>query len=171
MNKSILSNIFVFAAGAAVGSIVTLKLVSKKYEQIAQEEIEAIREVYYREEDERSEELEESDDEDEPDDDYFYDEEDEEENEEEEFIVPYVISPEDFDEIDYETVTLYYFADGVLTTMNNEVIEPDEIDNLIGEHSLTTFGQYEDDSVFVRNDNLKTDFEILKDNGRFSEVE
>ena len=37
MNKSTLSNIVIFAVGAAIGSAVTWKLLKTKYEQIAQE--------------------------------------------------------------------------------------------------------------------------------------
>ena len=50
MNKNILSNILCFVGGAAVGSVVTWKLIEARYQQIAQEEIDAVREVYYREE-------------------------------------------------------------------------------------------------------------------------
>ena len=53
MNNTILSNIFMFAAGAAIGTVVTWKLVKTKYEQIANEEIEEIRE-YYRSKNESS---------------------------------------------------------------------------------------------------------------------
>ena len=35
MNKSILNKAIIFAIGAAVGSVVTYKLVKTKYEQIA----------------------------------------------------------------------------------------------------------------------------------------
>lgn len=72
---------------------------------------------------------------------------------------PYVIKPEEFGNGDYETVSLTYYADGILTDDFDNPIE--DIDYYVGEESLDHFGEYEDDSVFVRNDNLKTDFEIL----------
>ena len=53
MNKSILNKAIIFAIGAAVGSVVTYKLVKTKYEQIANEEIEDVRE-YYRNKDNNS---------------------------------------------------------------------------------------------------------------------
>lgn len=82
---------------------------------------------------------------------------------------PYVISPEEFDELDgYQVVSLTYYSDKVLTDEDDEVIK--NVDELIGKESLNTFGQYEDDSVFVRNDDLKTDFEILLDLRNYSEV-
>ena len=40
----------------------------------------------------------------------------------------------------------------------------------IGKDSLTHFGEYEDDSVFVRNDRLKADYEILMDQRTYAEV-
>lgn len=79
---------------------------------------------------------------------------------------PYVISPDDFgEEDDYECVSLFYHADGVLTDTRNEVIE--NVDELVGLDSLDHFGEYEDDSVFVRNDDLRKDFEILLDQSNF----
>lgn len=46
MNKNSLVNIAAFAIGAAAGSVVTWKLVKTKYERIANEEIESVKEVY-----------------------------------------------------------------------------------------------------------------------------
>ena len=82
---------------------------------------------------------------------------------------PYVICPEEFGEMDeYETESLTYYADGVLTDdFDNEI---EDVDDLVGEESLSTFGDYEDDSVFVRNDKYKTDYEILLDDRKFSEI-
>lgn len=45
MNKKLLS-VLMFAVGAAIGSAVTWKVVKTKYEQIADEEIESVREEY-----------------------------------------------------------------------------------------------------------------------------
>ena len=47
MNKKLLGTI-IFAAGAAIGSVATLFVVKKKYEQIAQEEIDSVKEEYNR---------------------------------------------------------------------------------------------------------------------------
>lgn len=74
---------------------------------------------------------------------------------------PYVIHPDDFDTIGYETESLTLYADHVLT--NEQDIPIEDIDYLVGEDSLERFGEFEEDSVFVRNDELKTDFEILLD--------
>lgn len=185
MNKT-LSNLFIFTAGAAIGSAVTWKLVKDKYARIAQEEIEAVREVYMHR-----------------------DEHDEEPPvEKEEVLVaetkptpefteqeridyaniantytnnnekgvptpvkrPYVISPDEFDENGYQTVSLTYYADGVVEDDFYDVWDDDQIEEKIGRDSLNHFGEYEEDSVFVRNDDEETDYEILRDSRNYSEV-
>ena len=92
-------------------------------------------------------------------------------DDEEEDIVgrPYVIKPYEFGEIEeYEQISLNYFADEVLTDEDNEII--DNVDEIVGVESLTHFGEYEDDSVFVRNERLRTDYEILLDRRNYSDV-
>lgn len=82
---------------------------------------------------------------------------------------PYVISPEEFGEFeDYETISLTYYADEVLADELDELVE--DIDDVVGLDSLKTFGRHEDDSVFVRNDRLKADYEILADLRNYSDV-
>ena len=44
--NSTLKNLCVFAIGATIGSLVTWKLVKTKYEMIAQEEIDSVKEVF-----------------------------------------------------------------------------------------------------------------------------
>ena len=46
MNRSALCKVLVFAAGAAIGSVITWKIVKTKYEQIAQEEIDSVKNEY-----------------------------------------------------------------------------------------------------------------------------
>lgn len=82
---------------------------------------------------------------------------------------PYVISPYDFGELDgYRQISLTYYSDGVLEDDDQEIVT--DVDELIGVGSLNTFGEYEDDSVFVRNERLRTDFEILKDYRTYMEA-
>ena len=47
MNNKII-NVVLFTAGAAIGSVVTWTFIKKKYEQIAQEEIDSVKEEYSR---------------------------------------------------------------------------------------------------------------------------
>lgn len=88
---------------------------------------------------------------------------------EEDMDKPYIITPEEFSDGDYNTETLTYWADGVVTDIDDEPLSDDQIEELIGEDSLTHFGEYEDDSVFVRNDRLRTDYEILADTRRYED--
>lgn len=83
----------------------------------------------------------------------------------------YVIPPEEFDSKSgegYECCSLTYYADGVLADEWDNPIE--DIDDRVGEESLTHFGEYEDDSVFVRNDDIKVDFEILLDDRNYNDL-
>lgn len=79
----------------------------------------------------------------------------------------YGISPDEFGEVDgYDTRTLTYYADGVLTDSDNSIIEdPSE---LVGENWKDEFGKFEDDAAYIRNDYICQDFEILKDLDKYS---
>ena len=82
---------------------------------------------------------------------------------------PYVIQPSDFGEYeDYEKISLTYTADGVLLDDMNEIV--DDIEETVGEDSFEHFGEYEDDSVYVRNDAKKCDYEILLDQRNYQKI-
>lgn len=82
---------------------------------------------------------------------------------------PYVISPEEFGELDdYDKFSLILYSDGILADEDDNVV--DDVENTVGHESLNTFGQYEDDSVYVRNDALKHDYEILLDERRYRDI-
>lgn len=81
--------------------------------------------------------------------------------------LPYVISPDEFGEIEeYTKVSLTYFADGVLADEYGEAV--DNVEEIVGD-ALEHFGEYEDDCVHVRNDARRCDYEILKDLREFDE--
>ena len=81
----------------------------------------------------------------------------------------YVISPDEFGEFeDYEKISLTYYADQVLADNNDDLV--DDIENVVGFDSFNHFGEYEEDSVFVRNDWLKCDYEILADPRNYHDV-
>lgn len=83
--------------------------------------------------------------------------------------VPYVISEEEFDEAGYDTETLTYFADGVLVDWFSEPVE--DVESLVGPDTLEKFDEYaEGDTVFVRNDNHMTDYEIQRDYRNYKDV-
>lgn len=186
-NKALLSLGFII--GAATGSAVTWYLLKDKYEALAQEEIDSVKEVFLRREQELKDQsvkktvaegIKDSDKE-KPDlkeyarrlekegytrySDFGSDEEEKPVSE----TGPYVIPPEQFgDDEKYEQISLTYYADGVLADENDEVIE--DVEGTVGIDSLNHFGEYEDDSVFVRNDARKCDYEILLDQRTYSEV-
>ena len=82
---------------------------------------------------------------------------------------PYVIEPIEFGEIDdYKTFELTYYEDGILEDEDYDIVKnPEEI---LGPDALGSFGEYEDDSVFVRNERLRADFQILKDYRTYDEA-
>ena len=151
--------VFVFIAGAAIGSLATWKIVEEKYKRIANEEIESVREVYSHRNVEKT----------------VVSEETIPNIEEEKGGVndmadndPHVISPDEYGENDdYETVSMTYYADGVLEDDRFGVVT--DIEETVGYDSLNHFGDYEEDSVHVRNDQLKIDYEILLSMRKYSE--
>ena len=208
--NSTLKGVLIFVLGAAAGSLATWKLIEKKYKDIAQEEIDSVKDTFSKmKKNEYPDKLEDYPDFEEFDDsDDSYDSDDEEPKSEQKIdrnnkpdIVeyakilsesgytnyadrqdkkekkgvepvederPYVISPDEFGEKDgYENVTLTYYADGVLTDYFDNVIS--NVDEVVGLDSLDHFGEYEDDVVFVRNEKMETDYEILRDLRDFNE--
>lgn len=81
----------------------------------------------------------------------------------------HVIPPDSFGELDYDQISLNYWADKVLTDEDDNVIKAPE--TIIGSKALGSFGTYEDDSVYVRNDELRVDYEILLDTRTFAEYQ
>lgn len=196
MNKN-LTNIIIFAAGAVIGSVVTWKLVKTKYETIADREIESMREYYHNKLVEDNNNTKSSIDKVEeslksvkeaaekasvdyneymkyasrytsqqltkPDSIL-------EEDEEEEMTRPYIITPEEFADSDYSTETLTYYADGVIEDDYGETWDYDDICEIIGEDFADHFGEYENDSVYVRNEYKEIDYEILRDIRKYSEI-
>lgn len=181
-----LSNALIFVSGCAVGVVATYQYFNKKYEENIAEDRESMRQAIANIKSEGLEEaikaaeaakekpelseytakLQENG--------YTNysaissDAPEKEEPDKEEIDKPYVISPDDFGEFDYyNQISLTYYADGVLTE-GDEIIE--DVDDIVGEESLNHFGEYEDDSVHVRNDRLKCDYEILWDNRNYSDV-
>lgn len=206
MNKNTLINLFMFAAGAAIGSVVTLRLVETKYAQIAQDEIDEMREYYEeyicelegREADADMEEeghvslnevygtlgIDRSDLKTpqtpvnkKPDLMEYVKQIKEHqyniENMKEEKVMNEahirVVSPEEFDDSDFDKISLTYYSDEVLAyDDSDEVI--DDVDDIVGHKSLNTFGQYEEDTVYVLDFDECVGYEICKDYRPYSDV-
>lgn len=170
--------ILTFVAGVAVGVVASYTYFKNKYENLAQEEIDSVKEAFARQKEEESEEVNEIKE-------YRRQIKEagyvnyhsmsstiiETEDEEVEPIMtkPYVIPPEEFGmKDDYELVSLTYYADAILADDQDMKIE--DVENMVGFESLGSFGEYEDDCVHVRNDAQKTDYEILRSLRNYSSV-
>lgn len=84
---------------------------------------------------------------------------------------PFIINHDEFmtNEFDYQQPTLTYFADDdVLVDEKEKPI--DAIDSIVGEGNLTRFGHGSNDNriVYVRNNKLSMDFEIVKNEGSYA---
>ena len=188
--RSALSKLLIFASGAAIGSVVTWKIITDKYSQIIEEELETVKNEILEELDAKDEFEDDAPEDDEdktaynniiencgyknysnrtPAKQVVPEEKEEKEEEIEDMDKPYVISPDDFeDNDDYDVVSLIYYSDKILADEDDNVIE--DVEGTVGEDSLKHFGEYEDDSVFVRDDAHKTDYEILLDDRKFADI-
>ena len=82
---------------------------------------------------------------------------------------PYVISSDEFGFFDdYEEITLTYYADDILADDQDRIIEDKE--SIIGRDALSRLTNTDDETVYVRNEKLKVDYEICYDYKRFAEV-
>lgn len=193
--KCSIVNALLFTTGAVVGSVVTWKFVKTKYERLAQEEIESVKESFSKHHENSSEnsmhevcnaQNEESlvdengvpiEGEDEDPQDYMmrvaeYEAEirrlgyasfsnKEEGGGEPVYYTPYVITPDEYGEDGYDVSMLTYYSDGVLEDEYWNVI--DNIEDIIGKEFEDRFGEYANDTVFVRNEKLHTDYEVTYD--------
>lgn len=188
-----LNNALAFTTGVVIGASVTYTLIKKHFKEIADDEIDTMRE-YYRGKSEKEEKKKEevsNPEMKEAREDHLEEKPSireytsliQKENysnysgaastadnkkEVDDVEKPYVITPEEFGELDYSTISLTYYSDGVLTYESDELVE--DADSIVGAGFADHFGEYEDDSVFVRNDRMKTDFEILVDKRNYSDV-
>lgn len=156
----------IFLAGVACGSAATYQYTKRKYDQIAQDEIESVKEAFSKKTDKPKKEINDAD----PAPIFINKNYINAQRTEAKVVKrPYVIPPEEFgSHADYEQISLTYYADQVLTDENDELVE--DVNDIVGIESLTHFGEYEDDSVFVRNDYLRCDYEILMDQRTYSEI-
>lgn len=185
----------IFAAGALAGAAVAARAVRDKYQQEAEEEIAEMRE-YYRElrknaktpdedkmleEDENNKEEKEENTKDEYNKivkDYTnytqYNDTDIKENKKEEKeertnYEPFIIDVEEFGEDPtYDTATLTYYKDKVLTNDLDDVIDY----SVAGEENLKIFDEHPDcKAIYVRDDIYMVDYEILRDPYQYDEYD
>ena len=186
MNRK-LSNVLLFTAGVAVGSLVTWRYFKSKYEVVEDEIEKKIEEPEGESEEESPEVLESKMSYKKPplkeyvkmvEDNGYMPKTHMEEVEEEiangewddkDVYEPFIIRPDEYGELHaYETLSLNYYADGVLTDELDNPIE--DVESLVPADFADHFGEYDDNAVFVRNDNLECDYEILRDLRKFTDV-
>lgn len=187
----------IFAAGALAGAAVAARVVREKYQQEAEEEIAEMRD-YYRElrknakspdEDKMIEEEKEENAKNEYDEivkgytnytqylskaaaKYFDTETKEnkkEEKEERTNYEPFIIDVEEFGEDPtYDTATLTYYKDKVLTNDLDDVIDY----SVAGEENLKIFDEHPDcKAIYVRDDIYMVDYEIIRDPYQYDEYD
>ena len=198
MNNKLFSFIM-FATGAAIGSLVTWKVIKTKYERLAQEEIDSVKEEFSRlskirkesndrqNEDENAEaggiEWNDTD----QDDLVEYnnitsryrsssddDETDEEGDEWSEGEVPYINGPYAISPDDFSSSPPGYSAQP-LDYFADGILADGwgvklDIEETIGEESLEHFGEYADDLLYVRNERKEIDYEVTKDPRTYAEA-
>lgn len=173
-----IKNLLFFLSGAAIGAVAGIFATKNHFKQIAEEEIESVKNVVAKKEESKNDsdiqiknekpalndymnKLKESGYVN-----YSKTEGKKEIAEEPDFSSKdiYTISDIEFGEEDgYEQVSLTYFNDGVLCDEDNEPLSQDYIIKNVGFDSLENFDYEETDSVYIRNDATKTDYEILRD--------
>lgn len=181
----------IFAAGALAGAAVAARAVRDKYQQEAKEEIAEMRE-YYRElrkenvekypvQNEEAESEKEENTKDEYDEivkgytnytqynDTETKENKKEEKEERTNYEPFIIDVEEFGEDPtYDTATLTYYKDKVLTNDLDDVIDY----SVAGEENLKIFDEHPDcKAIYVRDDIYMVDYEIIRDPYQYDEYD
>jgi hypothetical protein len=174
-------NIGIFLIGFGVGALVASKMVQNRYEDIIQEEIESIREVesrrvrlnkktddIYERVNQQVIESEKS---------YHkivenYKDGDYDVNSDWNRSHPYEITDEQFSESmdNFDKITLFYYADEVLADEGEEMI--DDVDRAVGIKLLMDWAGDPDESqvLYVRNEKMMIDYEILRMEQPYSEM-
>lgn len=80
---------------------------------------------------------------------------------------PYIIDLEELSVSEYEVKTLLYYQDGTLTDEDGNVINESERDSMIGKSVLTVFDNNDLDVIYVQNDVLQIDYEIILESRNF----
>ena len=170
-----MKGLLIFAAGLAIGAVAGACVIKNKVLADAKEEIEEVRE-YYRSKKEVKEEqpevepvTEEKEYNDIVSNNGYVNYNKPEKIQTSEFVDPYIIDPSEFgEEVGYDTETLTYFADGVLVDDVDDVIE--EPDLVVGLNNLDIFEEFGASSIYVRNVMYKTDYEVLRDDWKYSDL-
>lgn len=80
----------------------------------------------------------------------------------------YVITEEEFARSECNVQTLVFYKDGILADDDFNIIK--NVEETIGSEALSSFGEFKDDAVYVRNELLNIDYEILLDDRTYIEA-
>ena len=83
----------------------------------------------------------------------------------EDSALPYVINPDQWEDTTYHKAELTLYSDGILADDDGLMYN---IEELIGTKSLGSFGEFEDRTVFVRNEGTETDYSVFKESSKYS---
>lgn len=185
MNQKLISAIM-FTTGAAIGSLVTWRIMKSRYERYVQEEIDKFVEDWKGRMQHPNVPAKDNWND--------FEEEDEEEDDSNETEIydyhqlarkyggegvggidfpqvngPVVITPDEFGDGNYghSLIALTYYSDGVLA---NDWFKVFDVEDTIGEEALEHFGDYTADVVHVRNEQNLADYEVARDPRTFAEV-
>lgn len=82
---------------------------------------------------------------------------------------PYAIPGEEFGlDDDFDTVSLTLYSDDILADDDDEIVE--DVEEKVGAEFREYFGKYDDEVVWIRNEKLKVEYEICKDQSTYEEV-
>ena len=88
---------------------------------------------------------------------------------------PYNIPPEEYEvycEADgtWNSEEYTYYADGYVTDSQGLPVSPEDVTRCIGTEFPNWFGTYEDDQIWIRNDELRMDFSVVRDLDNFVDI-
>lgn len=188
MKSNVLNSGAIFLAGAGVGSLIMYKFLKKKYDSLINEEIESVKKSFSQSNkpigaestdnkdiEEKSEETPLPSDteletlEDVLEHNGYNNSSDIKINERgRRMNEPYIITPDEFGDRDYATITLWYYTDEVVTNDAGQVIS--NVENLIGTEFSDHLGEFDEDpdTVYVRNDDHEIDYQVLMEYRAYS---
>ena len=83
---------------------------------------------------------------------------------------PYVIDMNEFGTQEmYEIETWHLYSDGVITDETNAPVDMDDVMNTVSYSAIDTLKNSNKDCVYVRNERLRKDFEIIEEIGRYDD--
>ena len=156
------NKILIFSFGVAVGAFASWIVAKDKYKKIADDEISSVKEVYRKKAEKETEE--EKNNYEEIAKTYVMTTDDTEDKDD--ALSPYVISPDEYgNNTDNACAVLMWYGDECLTDTYG--ININDIDATVGRDFIDRFGENpeEPDVVYVRNNRLEMDYQILQCSG------